>query len=75
MTDHDGSTTPGRLLRPLLWLLLILSGGANAAMSTIAASRGDSATLTAVGAGFGAIALASAAALIIHHYRTRRQGP
>ncbi|WP_305787851.1 hypothetical protein [Symbioplanes lichenis] len=72
MTDHD-STTRSSILRPVLWLLLIVSGGANAAMSTIAASRGDSATVTAVGAGFGAIALASAAALIVHHYRTRRQ--
>jgi hypothetical protein len=51
-------------LRPVLWLVLIVSAAANAVCSSVGASP-------FVGAGFGLITLASAVALIVHHYRHR----
>ncbi len=66
--------TRGRgLLRPMLWVLLFLSASANATMSAVANSAQNHSDLfTALAAGFGAVALGSAAALIMHHYRGRR---
>ena len=54
----------GGVLRPVLWLVLILSAVANATTSTIGGNA-------LVGAGFGLVTLACAAALVVHHYRHR----
>jgi hypothetical protein len=51
-------------LRPLLWLGLILSATANAVVSSAIGNP-------ILGSVFGAAALAFAAMLIVHHYRTR----
>ena len=61
MNDTD---TRKAALRPVLWLVLILSAAANATTSMLG--------LGAVSAGLGVVALGSAAALIVHHYRNRR---
>ncbi|HWS37762.1 MAG TPA: hypothetical protein VN408_34155 [Actinoplanes sp.] len=53
------------MLRPALWLLLILGLAANAATSTIGANP-------ALGAVFGLLALSAGTALAVHHYRYRR---
>jgi hypothetical protein len=53
-------------VRPLLWLLLVISAAANAVASTTGVN-------VFVGAGFGLITLACATALIVHHYRNRRR--
>ncbi|MEV6692155.1 hypothetical protein AB0M35_11885 [Micromonospora sp. NPDC051196] len=53
------------LLRPVLWLLLIVSAATNATMSFAGAN-------VLIGAGFGLVTLASAVALVVHHYRRRR---
>ena len=55
----------GGLLRPALWLLLIVSAAANAASSLL-----DLHPL--VGIGFGVVTLGCIAALIARHYRSRR---
>ncbi|WP_233579350.1 MULTISPECIES: hypothetical protein [Micromonospora] len=52
------------LLRPVLWLLLILSAAANITMSVIGAYL--------IGSGFGLITVACTVALVVHHYRHRR---
>jgi hypothetical protein len=54
----------GGLLRPVLWLLLIVSAAANAVSSAIGLP-------VLVGIGFGLITLACIAVLIAHHYRNR----
>jgi hypothetical protein len=51
-------------LRPVLWLVLIVSAAANAVCSSVGVNA-------FVGIVFGVIALASAVALIVHHYRHR----
>jgi hypothetical protein len=51
-------------LRPVLWLVLIVSAAVNAVCSSLGISA-------FVGIVFGVIALASAVALIVHHYRHR----
>ena len=56
-------TSQGRTLRPVLWLLLVLSVAANAVASTVNLA----AAIT-----FGVLALACAAALVVDHYRHRR---
>ena len=67
MTD----TTPrhadprGGLLRPALWVLLIVSATANAVASAAGLHP-------LVGIGFGLITVACIATLVVHHYRTRR---
>jgi Flp pilus assembly protein TadB len=53
------------LLRPVLWVVLIVSAAANAVTSSAGLNP-------FVGAGFGVITLASVTALIVHHYRHRR---
>lgn len=53
------------LLRPVLWLVLIVSAAANGVASTVGSH-------TLVGIGFGLVTLACVAALIVHHYLHRR---
>jgi hypothetical protein len=55
----------GGLLRPVLWLVLIVSAAANAVTSTIGVSE-------FVGMGFGLVTLGCAATLVVHHYRRQR---
>ncbi|MET7419884.1 hypothetical protein [Dactylosporangium sp. NPDC005555] len=52
------------MLRPVLWLVLIVSAGANATASTADANP-------LIGVGFGLVTLACAATLVVHHYRHR----
>jgi Flp pilus assembly protein TadB len=54
------------IVRPVLWLLLVVSAVANVVTSTAHLNP-------LVGAGFGLIALACATALIVHHRRLRRR--
>jgi hypothetical protein len=61
-TEHRGGRT---LLRPILWLLLVVSAAANAVASA-------SGLTPLVGIGFGMVTLACVAALTVHHYRHRR---
>lgn len=56
----------GGALRPVLWIVLVISLAANVVTST--------AGLIAVSAAFGLIVVACAATLIAHHYRLRRRG-
>lgn len=66
----DTTDTPdhrGGMLRPTLWLVLILSAAANATTSAAGANVFAS-------VGFGLITLACAAALVVHHYRHRAPG-
>lgn len=60
----EKTATPRDTLRPLLWLGLILSGAANAVISSAFGNP-------VIASAFGAVALAFATALIVHHYRTR----
>ena len=55
----------GGIVRPLLWFVLVVSAALNAVFS----SSGQN---PALGIGFGVVALAAIAALIVHHYRHRR---
>jgi hypothetical protein len=52
-------------LRPLLWLVLIVSAGANAASSSLGRPL--------IGVAFGVLTVATATALVVHHYRNRRR--
>lgn len=52
------------LLRPVLWLVLILSAAANATTSTTDLNP-------LVGIAFGVVTLACVVTLIVHHYRHR----
>jgi hypothetical protein len=68
-TGTDTGTTGtgggrGGLLRPALWLALLVSAAGNAA-----ASSADIAPY--LGIAFGVVTLACAAALVVHHYRHR----
>lgn len=53
------------LLRPVLWVLLIVSAAANAVSSTTGLHP-------LIGIGFGVVTLACVVALVVHHYRHRR---
>ncbi len=64
ITDPAPETAARGTLRPLLWLGLILSAAANAVVSTVLGNA-------IAGSAIGAVALGFAAALIVHHYRTR----
>jgi hypothetical protein len=55
----------GGAVRPLLWLVLVISAAANVVASTT--------DHVFVGAAFGLVALACATALVVHHYRNRRR--
>ena len=56
----------GGVLRPVLWIVLILSATANGTLSGLDANP-------VVSVGFGLITLACAASLVVHHYRHRRR--
>jgi hypothetical protein len=58
------TSAPSGMLRPLLWLGLVLSAAVNVVVSSVGGSP-------FVGSGFGAVALVCAVALIIRHYRTK----
>ncbi|MGC9668449.1 hypothetical protein ACNTMW_18070 [Planosporangium sp. 12N6] len=60
----DAGSSRGGLLRPALWLGLIVSAAGNAA-----ASSADIGPYP--GIAFGLVTLACAAALVVHHYRHR----
>ncbi|GAA1042560.1 hypothetical protein GCM10009557_68850 [Virgisporangium ochraceum] len=62
----DDTDDRGGMLRPVLWLLLIVSAAANATASAAGAN-------VLAGIGFGLVTLACAATLVVHHYRHRRQ--
>jgi hypothetical protein len=53
------------MMRPVLWVVLVVSLAANMAISTSGMSP-------VLGAVFGAATLGSATGLIVQHYRTRR---
>lgn len=55
----------GNGVRPLLWLVLVVSVAANAVLSTAEIN-------TSLAAGFGTVALGCAVALVVQHYRHRR---
>ncbi|MFY1618337.1 hypothetical protein [Micromonospora sp. WMMD736] len=55
---------PGGLLRPLLWLVLLLSAATNAALTTVVGNPW-------IGSAFGVVAVLCAGALIAHHRRHR----
>ena len=57
--DHTGA------LRPLLWVLLVISLTGNVVASAASLS-------VFVGAGFGLLVLTFGTALAVHHYRHRR---
>ncbi|MFI6454227.1 hypothetical protein ACIBF6_22020 [Streptosporangium amethystogenes] len=63
--DTSETARPVGMLRPVLWLLLVVSAVLNMVTSSIDVN-------VFVGIGFGLVALACAAALIVHHYRYRR---
>jgi hypothetical protein len=53
-------------LRPVLWLLLVISAAGNVATSNIGLNM-------MIGIGFGLVTMACAAALIVNHYQHRRR--
>jgi hypothetical protein len=55
-----------RSLRPVLWLLLVISAAANMATSNAGLNM-------MIGIGFGLVTLACGAALIVDHYQHRRR--
>jgi uncharacterized membrane protein YjjP (DUF1212 family) len=59
--------TPRDTVRSVLWLVLILSGAANAVLSAVVGNP-------FVSSAFGAVALVCAGTLIGHHYRNRNAG-
>ncbi|MEV4382594.1 hypothetical protein [Streptosporangium sp. NPDC049644] len=63
--DISETARPAGMLRPVLWLLLVVSAALNMVTSSIDVN-------VFVGIGFGLLTLACAAALIVHHYRYRR---
>jgi hypothetical protein len=62
--SEDRPASRGGMLRPVLWLVLIVSAAANATASMTGVHP-------LVGIGSGVITLACAAALVVHHYRHR----
>jgi len=64
MTENSENHQTTGFLRPLLWIVLIVSAAANAVTS----SASDN---VFIGASFGLVTLASAAGLVVHHYRRR----
>ncbi|MGK5441657.1 hypothetical protein ACSNN7_07505 [Micromonospora sp. URMC 105] len=55
---------PGGLLRPLLWLVLLVSAAANMVLSTAVDNPW-------ISSAFGLVALLCGVALIVHHRRNR----
>jgi hypothetical protein len=66
-TEHDEANAESRRgpLRPVLWVVLVLSAVANAISSSVGVNP-------FVGGAFGLVTLACATALIVHHYQHRR---
>lgn len=64
--DGSGDAGHGAVLRPLVWLVLIISASGN-----VIASTADLGVLFNVA--FGLLSTACAAVLIVHHYRYRRR--
>ena len=62
--QSETTETPRGVLRPLLWLGLVLAAAANAVVSSTVGNP-------FLGSAFGAVALACAAGLIVNHYRSR----
>ncbi|XVQ09784.1 hypothetical protein ACQP1W_45920 [Spirillospora sp. CA-255316] len=60
------ATSGGGVVRPVLWLVLAVSLAANVLTSSVGGN-------VLIGSVFGACALASGAALIVHHYKHRRR--
>jgi hypothetical protein len=56
---------PGRMLRPVLWLLVALCGAANVVTKSMDLNP-------FVGVGFGVLTVSFGVALGVHHYRHRR---
>jgi len=63
LAEHPDSR---EFLRPVLWLVLIVSAAANGVSSTIGLHP-------LVGIGFGLVTLACVAILMVHHYQHRRR--
>jgi hypothetical protein len=63
--SSTSATASRGLLRPVLWLVLVVSTAANIVTSNIGLHP-------LIGASFGAVTLGSIAVLITHHYRQRR---
>lgn len=61
----DDTATRGRYVRPVLWLLLVISGVANVVTSAANPNL-------LVGVGFGLLTLTFGTILAVHHYRHRR---
>ena len=64
-TISSPATKPGRVLRPVLWLLVVLSGAANIATQSMGLNP-------FVSIGFGVLTVSFGVALGMHHYRHRR---
>ncbi|MEU8312589.1 MULTISPECIES: hypothetical protein [unclassified Micromonospora] len=62
--ENTAATTPVTRMRPLLWLVLIVSVAANVTLSSLLDNPW-------AGSAFGALALASGVALAMNHYRNR----
>jgi len=62
--ENTAATTPVTRMRPLLWLVLVVSVAANVTLSSVLGNPW-------AGSAFGALALASGAALAVNHYRNR----
>jgi hypothetical protein len=56
----------GGIIRPLLWLVLVISAAANVVTSSLDVS-------VFIGIGFGLLTMACGAALAVDHYRRRRR--
>jgi hypothetical protein len=70
ITDTPHSPPPAiarkGIVRPVLWLLLVISAAANMATSNTGLNM-------MIGIGFGLVTLACGAALIVDHYQHRRR--
>ena len=64
-TARHATADRRRMLRPVLWLVLIVSTAANGVTSSLGASP-------VVTVGFGLLSLASAITLTVHHYQHRQ---
>lgn len=60
------ASAQGGIVRPVLWLVLVVSAAANAVASATGVS-------VLVGIGSGLVALGCAVALSVHHYQHRRR--
>ncbi|MGI5228162.1 hypothetical protein [Actinoallomurus sp. CA-142502] len=65
-TPPDSPNERGGIVRPVLWLLLVVSAAGNMVTSTTGVN-------VFVGVAFGVATLACGAALIIQHYRRRSE--